>query len=152
MNLSNAKVGDKYLPWAGYLDELTVLGVSDEQICFVYADKSGFMVTDIDGRDTDGGSVIKSKIDPRSWLKDMPDAGIFTGEFIAFQSTDGGWHVFDKEPKMSNDDEHFSTNGMFSLYHISGIKMPELTADQWKDSKISIAELKQWQADNKAKS
>tara|TARA_R110000851_G_scaffold219329_1_gene372133 strand:- start:288 stop:746 length:459 start_codon:yes stop_codon:yes gene_type:complete len=147
IDLSNAKVDEEYILSSGHVAKSLL--VTDDAVVLGF--KGITIMVNMSGETlhANGGMSVLAKVDPRSWLKDMPDAGIFTGEFIAFESIDGGWHAFDEEPKMSSNGEYFSTNGQFSLYYISGIKMPTLTGDQWKESKISIIELAQWQKDNK---
>lgn len=92
-----------------------------------------------------------SKYEPRHWLKDLPDADLFVGGWLA-ENNGSGWFCHENEP--NRDDG----NGGVSLYADSGrsvsclcLKMPTLTGDEWRDSKVSIDDLRTWQKENKAR-
>lgn len=145
IDLSNAEVGDKYIDYYGY--EVTVALIAKEEICFTLPDLSGFVVCDLNGANTDGDQVVLSKIDKRPWLKDMPDAGIFSvGQWLACDS-DFTWRIHGSESKV--DGECFDSPHDYHDYIVLGASMPTLTGDQWKDSLISIEELREWQEVNK---
>lgn len=143
INLSNAKIGDWYSYDSNGAAKLIALGT--EEACFLFEDNTGFLVTDLNGCNSDGIPVVVSKIDPRPWLKDMPDAGIFVDEakWLACDSS-GLWFGYNVEPSL-----HLSGWGGTNSYcNCGAIKMPTLTGDQWEDSKISIEELREWQLNN----
>ena len=150
IDLSTAVVGDKFKLRCG--DTAELIGVNDKKTEFMLKDNDGFHINDISGISLlaeCGGCNIISKHDPRHWLKDLPDADLFTGEWIAVENNgeNSDWYSFAKEPLLGHGYHH--TNGMFVMTLISGIKMPTITGDGWKKSKISIAELREWQKLNK---
>lgn len=87
-------------------------------------------------RHANSGLSIASKLDNRHWLGQLPDADLFK----LYQTTDisctqfGAWIAH-------NHGGHTNT-----LY---GKMMPTLTGDEWRNSKISIDELRAWQGANK---
>lgn len=144
IDLSNAKVGDWYNYSSHGLAKLVALGT--EEACFIFEDSTGFLVTDLNGCDSEGFPVVASKIDPRQWLKDMPDAGIFAGRFGRLAcDNDGEWWAYANKPKPT--EAKWRSGGVFMKAGL--LKMPRLTGDQWKDSLISIEELREWQLNNK---
>lgn len=145
IDLTGAKVGDKYLDCKGVLCEY--IGMNAGKVVGRPVKTDGIAM-----HNTHYVSISDqlncNKHDPRPWLKDLPDADLFCGGWLAFESQDSDWHVFEEEPQLSTAEFHFTTEGMFRLFPVGGIKMPTLTGDQWKDSKISIPELKTWQLAN----
>ena len=135
IDLSNAKIGD----WYSYDSngEAKLIALGTEEACFIFKDNTGFLVTDLNGCNSDGIPVVVSKIDPRPWLKDMPDAGIFADEVK--------WMKYSFECKC----------WFYAFYGDSGdmrnvpLKMPTPTGEQRSDNKISTEELREWQEANK---
>jgi hypothetical protein len=78
---------------------------------------------------------IVAKHDPRHWLKDLPDADLFDEDmdYLDFCGNVNHWRCTDID----------------GTYAWMCLKMPTLTGDEWKLSKISIVELRAWQAANK---
>jgi hypothetical protein len=74
-------------------------------------------------------------VDPRHWLKDLPDADLFDDSVSHIRNNGDLW-------------EYCTASGEF-WHQILLIKMPKLTGDEWKLSKISIPYLKAWQEQNK---
>ena len=149
IDLNHCKIDDKFVTARGLVMTVFAFGhnsvvMRDEEGQFnVFDIDSGCVITFKTGPQYD----IVSKHDPRPWLKDLPDAGLFEDGWLAIHA-DEGWYWFEKEPVISNN-EYYHTNGMFVLVPIMGIKMPKLTDDEWRDSKISIPDLKAWQEQNK---
>tara|TARA_R110002020_G_scaffold401460_1_gene611690 strand:- start:36 stop:476 length:441 start_codon:yes stop_codon:yes gene_type:complete len=145
INLSNAKIGDWYGESPSFGD-VKLIALGTEEACFLFEDNTRFLVTDLRGRNHDGIPVVVSKIDQRPWLKDMPDAGIFVDgvNWLACDA-DGLWYTSAGEPELKASE--WGESGYFSGLRV--VKMPTLTGDQWKYSKISIEELREWQGVNK---
>lgn len=147
IDLSTAKVGDEYVDRAGEICKLVYR--TDRDTCFEIG-SSGLLVT----IDHDGGCgmfqarQLVSKHEPRWWMKYFPNADLFEDDIYLYYSSNGLW-CYSKHSKTLNE-ESLSWTG--SLICLSGIKMPTLTGDEWKLSKISIADLKSWQLNNKDKS
>ena len=144
INLSNAKIGDWYKLKNN--NESTVIFATDDAVIL---DFEGVTIMVDKGGETlheNSGLSVVSKIDTRPWLKDMPDAGIFADEVKWFAcDADGCWHAYKEEPEPKASE--WDASGFFSGLRF--VKMPTLTADQWKDSKVSIEELREWQGANK---
>jgi len=137
IDLSNAKVGDKFVLACGDTAELIDINKSKEE--YLLKDNDGFHINDIYGRSLlahSAGCNIVAKHDPRPWLKDLPDADLFTSSVthICFNE-EQGWL--------------YTMNCGKTWHQINVIKMPTLTGDQWEDSKISIDELRACQRENK---
>jgi len=151
IDLSAAQVGDEFVDGVGEICKLVYM--TDMDKCFEIG-SSGLLITidDNGGCSSAPARQLVSKHDPRHWLKDLPDVGLFNDEvkFLAWCNHRKGWCAFEGEPIVDFDDSH--TNGFFSNYPLTGIKMPTLTGDEWKDSKISIPDLKAWQLNKKEQS
>jgi len=143
IDLRGAKVGDYLNANSGGIYKVVMFGLVNLIVKLKGSDSAPYATCTMDGY-IDEKICIVSKHDRRWWLKDLPDADIFNDGWLAIQA-DEGWYWFEREPVISSDDEYYHTNGMFILTPISGIKMPELADDEWKLSKISIAELREWQ-------
>lgn len=139
INLTGAKVGDKFNGNKGGVLELALKGKCGD---FVLIDEESgqIIVTDSNGDGTNcSWEDVVSKVDPRPWLKDLPDADLFS-ELVGYLYYDAGfdgWGYGYKIPLVCEVDERYMP-----------LKMPTLTGDQWKDSKISIKDLKAWQLAN----
>lgn len=140
INLSNAKVGDKYFDSTQQIMTLEIIGHSDYNYVFKY-ENGDYTVLDVNGKGQDHSHCnVSKKIDKRPWLKDMPDAGIFSDNVESLYMSESGCWFYRR------------LNAGYN-YEISGaLKMPTLTGDQWKDSEIRIKELREWQSKNKGKS
>lgn len=152
IDLNGVKVGDSLV--LRNSEVVNVLITHEESDQMVVGNEKAICICDMT---TGAGSEcseydIVSKHEPRHWLKDLPDVGLFNDEvkFLAWCNHRKGWCAFGGEPIVDFDDSH--TNGFFSNYPLTGIKMPKLTGDEWKDSKISILDLKAWQLKNKEQS
>jgi len=85
---------------------------------------------------------IKSKHDPRHWLKHLPDADLFHESFTHLAcDRNGQWKVHASSPLMYNFSE------WKSMRHLPVLRIEgkALTGKEWEQSKISIPELKAWQ-------
>ena len=147
IDLTSAKVGDKYLTEDN--QECSVVAIGHYTVCFNLTVVDFLFVTNDDGKpsETHNGCkelTIKCKADPRPWLKDLLDADLFVGEWLACDK-EGEWFSFNREPTKFTIT--FSDQSC-SAVTLEGVKMPKLTGDQWKDSKISIKDLKAWQVEN----
>ena len=85
--------------------------------------------------EADSDFCIVAKHDPHHWLKDMPDADLFKIQdgYLVLEAR-GTWYS--------------RCNRTTAQYNLSGINMPTLTGDEWRNSKISIADLRVWQEQN----
>jgi len=118
---------------------------------------SDVAVTDNDGHifvcDYDGvfenaitNQLIK-RHEPRYWLKDLPDADLFTYDWIACDEN-GEWYNYEYSPPILSDVAYGAGGGgMFCMACIKDL--PKLTGDEWKLSKITIDDLRVWQKENK---
>lgn len=140
INLSSAKVGDKFDTVDCDVIELVSKGTN-------YATKSikhgHHLLHKKDGRcdEYKSGSTnlesdwdIVANHDPRPWLKDLPDADSFLS---------GVKHL------RCDSDYQWLAVVADGDYYFNFTKTPTLTGDQWRDSKISIDELRAWQKLNK---
>jgi len=146
IDLSTAVIGDEYKTECA--DIVTVKYLNHTYACCEYNNKvlSVFM---LDGTNVINGSAsLVSKHDPRHWLKDLPDADLFEGDIYLYNSSGGNWCTSRRSQSL-NKEETFWKGTLTSLV---GIKMPTLTGDEWKDSKISIPDLKAWQLNKKEQS
>lgn len=144
IDLSGARVGDKFLLRGDQIAQ--IIAINDTQV--VMSNDEGFYLNArSNGRSVEFSEFdIFSKIDSRQWLKDMPDASVFKDEFKWLAcDKDGGWYVYRSKPALNHDnwDSVVDYTGFYAL------KTPELTGEQWKDSLISIDELREWQEVNK---
>ena len=149
IDLKGAKVGDKFNGNKGGVLELALKGKCGD---FVLIDEESgqIIVTDSNGDGTNcSWEDVVSKHDPRPWLKDLPDADLFSDaiKWVGFCRDTDEWRGFEFEPVTYHSGWQTS-NSKHKLYMISGFKMPTLTGDQWKDSRISILALKTWQLAN----
>lgn len=148
IDLRAAVVGDEF----DSLNERYELLMKSEKDYVIKGCGARLYIVDRHGSSYEPDAVkLMSKHDPRHWLGQLPDADLFDGTYLAVEGIDSlNWYVFNGEPMIAND-SHFSTNGMFVLQPITGIKMPTLTVDEWKKSKISIDDLRAWQKENKTR-
>ena len=144
INLSDAKIGDLYKLKNN--NESTVIFATNDAVIL---DFEGVTIMVDKGGETlhaNSGLSVVSKIDTRPWLKDMPDAGIFADEVKWFAcDADGYWYAYKEEPGLNAS--VWGEVGFFSSLRV--VKMPILPGDKWKDSKISIEGLREWQEANK---
>ena len=128
IDLTGAKVGDKYLDCKGVLCEY--IGMNAGKVVGRPVKTDGIAM-----HNTHYVSISDqlncNKHDPRPWLKDLPDADLFE----LFSS---------KDVQCDSSGVWFDHRGM----SLNADKMPTLTGDQWMDSKISIVKLKAWQVEN----
>ena len=81
--------------------------------------------------------------EPRWWLKDLPDADLLKYYWVSCDGS-GNWFNYSAEPVIHKDDSYFHSGG--PIQSMGCIKsMPTLKNEEWKLSKISIKELKEWQ-------
>ncbi len=88
-------------------------------------------------------NLTGAKVDPRPWLKDLPDADLFHSGWLACDS-DGDWCIFSENPSMCGGVTWYSDRNPIRL----GVSMPALVDDEWESSKISIEDLREWQKNN----
>ena len=138
IDLTGAKVGDKFVLTNGLEAEL-ILRTSDALILNSFGGITVMVDNQGESQHSNSGLSIKSKLDPRPWLKDLPDADLFSElvDYLYYDAGFDGWGYGYKTPVEREVDERYMP-----------LKMPTLTRDQWKDSKISIPELKAWQLAN----
>ena len=133
IDLTGAKVGEQYVIGSG--EVMTVL-IKTVDAIVLGNDELSCMV-DFGGETQHANSSMSviRKHEPRHWLKDLPSADLFElyGGVDLTCGENGVW--------LSHDE------GGFTLPLNKG-KMPTLTGDEWKDSKISIVDLKAWQEQN----
>ena len=137
MDLNGSKVGDKFNCDNGHRPELVfILGdnycLSLNGELFLYK-ADGKLIQHV----SENGEHLVSKHEPRHWLKDLPDADLFElygSEYISCAKT-GDWYA---------DNSELDIPVMF----LNKDKMPKLTGDEYKQSKISIADLREWQKAN----
>ncbi len=142
IDLSNAKVGDKFETRNGHA--ATIIAKAHNNNCLAFSDGS-LMLCRNDGTIATSGSIIISKHEPRQWLKDMPDADLIRGQWIACDNN-LDWMSYDAEPYI----QETTFDSSYEHFVLEGFKgMPKLKGDEWKDSKISIDELREWQKENK---
>lgn len=145
IDLRVAKVGDGYEDEKGNVFEIIATGLVN--IVVKSPHDGGFFVVSRDGSFLMLSSLrLVKKHVPRPWLKDLPGADLFNGEWLAYNNN-GWWNVFNAEPVISHAYYACQVNGKY--HPLNGVKMPTLTGDEWKDSKISIPDLKAWQEANK---
>ncbi|MBL4622881.1 MAG: hypothetical protein JKY89_10825 [Immundisolibacteraceae bacterium] len=138
IDLTYAEVGDEFVDSGGIVHSIVIMGSLDVVTIGKYpAGDYHETFKRCDGsfveRDCGSRPYLVSKIDPRPWLEYLPDADLFTDDTVYIECNMAGyWFI------------HNANTG-----HKSPIKLPTLTGDQWKLSKISIVELKEWQATNK---
>lgn len=153
IDLSTAVVGDKFVTEDN--QECVISLKKGYDICFELLDGADLLfITNEDGVPSNANYHnlrIKSKRDPRHWLGWLPDADLFSGNWLA-ENNSGGWFCHENEPNREDN------NGGVSLYADSGrsvnclcLKMPTLTGDEWRNSKISIDDLRAWQKENKTR-
>jgi len=150
IDLSNAKVGDKFVARndtiVSFLARTKMNSICESNTgrAIVYH-HNGQLDESVGAGINNYGWDIKSKHEPRHWLKDLPDADLFSDDvnWIAFDNNQSWW-AYPSEPELLIRD--FEGKGQ---QQIKAIKMPTLSGDDWKLSKISIADLKAWQGANK---
>jgi hypothetical protein len=151
MKLTKADVGKKFNCHDGLLE---VLYVAPDESCVKFNDTNIdhheciYLVRTRDGVCLKDGDIsITSRHNPRSWLPLMPNLGDIKEGWIACDKS-GDWCAYTLVPEVGN--KMFISKIDGDVVNLSVIfNTPALTGDQWKDSLISVAELKQWQADNK---
>ncbi len=80
----------------------------------------------------------------RTWLKEMPDAGVFNDKCWLAYDEDGDWYIHAFRPinDLWNGDWHSSH---YCELDSDFFNLPTLEGDQWKYSCISVIELAEWQ-------
>ena len=129
------------------VSKMVYVSVTGDRFCFENA-AGGLFIVDEEGKPLLFDTSIIKRHDTRWWLKDLPDADLFAYCWLACDS-DGSWFYYKSEPII--DTVNFKVQGDIwqQFRHLDGIKMPELKGDDWKESKISIDELREWQRLNK---
>ncbi len=149
IDLTGAKIGDKLNSSTGFIMKVVLTG---DHNLVLEAPSGRLDVFNFSGENSTGVKIT-SKVDPRPWLKDLPDADLFRGAWLACDNNEE-WYTYSQEPLVCDGTEEWYMYGNGVIDELSGewvpvgIKMPILTGDQWKDSKISIPELKAWQLAN----
>lgn len=121
IDLSGAKVGDKYLDENNNEVELSFVAKCGEFkyiLCGVTG--GGFCnIYNSSGKNKQRHCVnLVSKIHPRPWLKDMPDAGIFADNVCSLHMSKSGCWFY----KRKGVDYHYDLCG--------AVKMPTLSGKQ----------------------
>lgn len=154
IDLSNAKVGDKFLSFISHTYELKLLNKKHDDYVLV-SDRGCIQMVDKLGKtkEEDCTFHLVSKIDTRHWLGKLPDADLLLDGWLSFNPTGNKWQwhdagCHDPEPRIVDNNTRF-TSGVISRLSAFA-KMPTLTGDEWKQSKISIPDLRAWQKENKA--
>ena len=140
IDLSNAKVGDKYFDEnKNKLECVFISDTGDFRYVFTGVKNGWFTgLYDTKGKNNSHCCVdIASKIDTRPWLKYMPDAGIFSDcvEWLEYNFDCECWF--------------YAFNGDSCDMRNVPLKMPKPTGAHRSRSKISIEELLEWQEVNK---
>jgi hypothetical protein len=130
IDLSTAVAGNKFNTDGAFPVELVHKSADNTMFCLEHNGSLFILLRDGSSKHLN----ITSKHEPRHWLGQLPDADLFLDDvdFIHCDSN-SDWL------SASGNDE----------YYFNFIKMPTLTGDEWKQSKISIDELRAWQAENK---
>ena len=127
IDLSTAEVGDNF----DSLNERYELLMKSEKDYVIKGCGARLYIVNRHGSSYEPDAVkLVSKHDPRHWLGQLPDADLFLD--------DVGYIYCD------SNSEWLSASGN-DEYYFNFIKMPTLTGDEWRDSKISIDELRAWQ-------
>ena len=141
IDLSDSKVGDEFNCRNHNVHKLVYVGIGE--YCFNGA--GGLHVVSADGKSTE--LILVSKHDPRHWLKDLPDAGLFADDVNHIAANcQSLWYWY---TGVSQNEGSCFIARTGDVERLRGIKMPVLTGDEWKLSKISIPDLKAWQEQNK---
>jgi len=145
INLKGSEVGDRFLNGEGNETEL----IARHGFYYVFAADGRLPSVHLNDGSNCGGRPelnIISKVNPRPWLDDMPDAGIFTDDvkWLSYDEDECVWYAYTAKPEIHDGEEYFTVkHGDYSL--LSLVRMPTLTQDQWRDSLISIEELREYQ-------
>jgi len=153
IDLRAAEIGDKFNCNHNFTNDVVMeVLFSSESLATVILGANGFgdMQVDFDGMGiTSKRQGVISKHEPRHWLKDLPDADLFTYQWLACDE-DGSWYYYSSEPKITTVNHHANYyDATEQSGHLDCLKMPTLTGDEWQLSKISIDELRAWQTVNK---
>jgi hypothetical protein len=144
IDLSTAVVGDNF----DSLNERYELLMKSEKDYVIKGCGARLYIVNRHGSSYEPDAVkLVSKHDPRHWLGQLPDADLFVSDikYLAC-SKENGWVWFINEPFECVREIWGSS---FRAGDIDCFKMPTLTGDEWKQSKISIDELRAWQKLNK---
>ncbi len=143
INLRKSAVGDKF---DSNNERYELLMKSDKD--FVIKGNGGRLyIVNRQGSSYDADAVkLTTKHEPRHWLKDLPNTDFFSDgvNWLAYYKGIGAWFAYYSEP--SSDNSGSEDGGSISALDM--IKMPKITGDEWKLSKISIPDLNAWQAAN----
>ena len=143
LKLTKADVGKEFDLDNGDFCRVVIVGCHDVVIehycCHRVASLSGELY------DTASSLRLTHRHDSRHWLKDLPDADIFEDDIYLYCSNNYNW-CFSKYSKSIHQDGNCWEGNLLCF---DGIKMPKLTGDEWKDSKISIEQLREYQEQNK---
>ena len=133
LKLTKDDIGKEFL----YFGEIAkVCNVSDSAERFVLSTSTdGFIIVNKNGESCTSDSYQLEQYEPRYWLKDLPDADLFSKDVssIHFEG-DMNWYVTDV-----NGHEHWCPYN----------DLPKLDDNDRKLSKISIDDLREWQRVNK---
>ena len=133
LRLTKEDIGKEFL-CNGHIAE--VCNISDSAERFVlYTSTDGFIIVNKNGESCTSDSFQLEQYEPRYWLKDLPDADLFSKDAssIHFEG-DMNWYVTDV-----NGHEHWWPYN----------DLPKLDDNDRKLSKISIDDLREWQRVNK---
>ena len=151
IDLSTAAVEDKLVDSDGAIHTIKIIG--NGEVCT--AMDGDFYLFSFSGATSecneDSSIELVEKHEPRHWLKDLPDADLFTEEveFLASDS-DSVWWGYGDDPEING--RYFEGIDSWSMHPINmPINMPTLSGDEWELSKISIDDLRAWQKENKTR-
>lgn len=138
IDLTGAKVGEKFLDGIGQTLEMVMISENKYETDYLAKfDKTGELL--LLGKDGKVKALehcyLAAKRDPRPWLKDLPDADLFSDDVYYIHCTAEGWEF------------KLFSSGLCSS--ITLITMPVMTSDQFKGSLITIKDLKVWQVEFK---
>lgn len=150
IDLSTAVVGDKFLLNNGNIvsffarTKMNSICELETGHAMLYEHNGKFDESVECGNSKDEWDIV-SKHDSRHWLKDLPDADLFSEdvEFLA-SDNDSVWWGYGDDPEING--RYFEGVDSWPMHPL---KMPTLTGDEWKLSKISIVELRAWQKEQK---
>ena len=139
INLSDAKVGDKYELSTGDLVELALIG---DKNAVTKNCHGRYRAVKFNGDYGSGLSIVK-KIDPNAWWKDLPPAEWFELYGTKFIAMDENlqWLAYIEKPEVS--DESWSHN-----FDALELAIHSVNSVGWQDSLIKISDLKKWQEQN----
>lgn len=142
LKLTKDDIGKEFENKAGITFEVCLVGDHGAVLISQFGDYITCSLNGVISQDDD--NLLVNRHEPRWWLKDLPNANLFKGKWIACDRLNR-WIIFPHKPVIG------STGFYQGGSELVGIKMPLLKPKkcEWKLSEISIEELGKWQKENK---